>query len=65
MNSIESYLKTSINSNYNGSGSAVLNRGTWESIIHENRKKKEASLRHRQLYPEKLPKQLPKLKSRY
>lgn len=62
INTIETYLKLSSTGNVKGS---LLNYGTWESAVYGMAHMNELRALRTKLYPTKLPKFTPKLKSKY
>lgn len=62
INTIETYLKLWTTGNVKGS---LLNYGTWESAVYGMAHMNELRALRTKLYPTKLPKFTPKLKSKY
>lgn len=62
INSIESYLKFSFTENVKGS---IMNYATWESAVYGVSHANELRELRTKLFPTKLPKFTPKLKSKY
>lgn len=62
INTIETYLKLWTTGNVKGS---LLNYGTWESAVYGMAHMNELQALRTKLYPTKLPKFTPKLKSKY
>lgn len=62
VNTIETYLKVWTDENVKGS---ILNYGTWESAVYGLAHGDELRELRAKLYPTKLPKFTPKLKSKY
>lgn len=61
LNSIETYLNIRNTSNVGG---AMFHYGTWESAVHAVSNATEILAIHRKLYPNKLPKLEPKLRTK-
>ncbi|XP_077286264.1 saccharopine dehydrogenase-like oxidoreductase [Arctopsyche grandis] len=64
LNSAETYLENSVDPKYYKFGDASIHYGTWESLVYGIAEQKELGPLRKQLYPQKLPQMLPKLKAR-